>query len=72
MAEGTLETNRIFIFSHFRLRFRQVTCFVQLYLFFFFPCLSYIHSDGPGFNFCRDTNFTNIMRQQSDGEYVSS
>lgn len=34
VAEGTLETNRIFIFSHFRLRFRQVTCFVQLYLFF--------------------------------------
>lgn len=37
VAEGTLETNRIFIFSHFLLRFRQVTCFVQLYLFFFFP-----------------------------------
>lgn len=37
-AEGTLETNRIFIFSHFPFRFRQVACFVQLYCLYLFPC----------------------------------
>ena len=39
-AEGTLRTNRIFIFSHLLLRFRQVTCFVQLrYYYISFPLL---------------------------------
>lgn len=30
VAEGTLWTNRILIFTHFLFRFRQVACFVQL------------------------------------------
>lgn len=55
-AEGTLDTNRIFIFSHFLLRFKQVTHFVQLYCLclFFLPGLEIL-------NFRDDRNFSNTM-----------
>lgn len=65
-AAGTLDTNRIFIFPHFLLRFRQVTCFVQLYCL----CLSFL----PGLEILHVliSWMMEFFLTQCDSKYVSN
>lgn len=76
---GALCTNRIFIFSHFLLRFRQVARFGSITTLLSFPpaCDTYTKISSavnllPGLDFRGDYEITQVLRQQSGNKYEMS